>query len=75
MSNPKQSCPKCGFEIGKILYCTLLDSDTYYCPNCKLKIQERCRDCGTWLTVIERYCQKCGNKNPFFHRTNIKKIN
>jgi hypothetical protein len=72
MSDPKQTCPKCGFEIGKILYCTPLDSDIYYCPYCKLKIQERCLDCGTWLTVIERYCQKCGRKNPFFHCSNIK---
>ena len=61
------TCEKCGFEIGKLLYCTALDSDTYYCPRCKHKIQSKCCKCGTWLTVLERYCQKCGIKNDFYH--------
>ena len=68
MSDPKQPCPKCGFEIGKILYCTALKSNMYYCPSCKLKIQSKCDKCGTWLTVLERYCQKCGTENVFFYR-------
>ena len=68
MSDPKQSCPKCGYEIGKLLYCTPLKTDRYYCPNCGIKIQERCMKCGTWLTLIERQCQKCGLKNPFYYK-------
>ena len=72
MSDPKQSCPKCGCEIGKLLYCTPLISDKYYCPDCKIKIQEKCSKCGTWLTVLERYCQKCGLKNTFFHQPTKK---
>jgi len=68
MSDPKQSCPKCGYEIGKLLYCTPLKTDRYYCPNCGIKIQERCMKCGTWLTLIERHCQKCGLKNPFYYK-------
>lgn len=68
MSDPKQSCPKCGYEIGRLLYCTPLKSDKYYCPSCGIKIQEKCRKCGTWLTIIERYCQKCGLKNPFYYK-------
>ncbi|MCW3997371.1 MAG: zinc ribbon domain-containing protein [Candidatus Bathyarchaeota archaeon] len=75
MSNPKQSCPKCGFEIGKLLYCTPLDSESYYCPGCKHKIQEKCSECGTWLTLIERYCQKCGTKNTFFYQLADKNKN
>lgn len=68
MSDPKQPCPKCGFEIGKILYCKALKSNTYYCPRCKIKIQSKCDTCGTWLTVLERYCQKCGIENVFVYR-------
>lgn len=75
MIDPKQSCPKCGCEIGKILYCTPLNSDKYYCPDCKIKIQEKCSKCGTWLTVLERYCQKCGLKNIFFHHLTKEKRN
>ncbi len=69
MSDPKQPCPKCSFEIGKLLYCTPLDSDIYYCPKCEYKIQAKCDKCGTWLTVLERYCQKCGVENTFFYST------
>lgn len=64
---PQQSCPKCGFEIGRILYCTPLKVDEYFCPNCGIKIQGKCSCCGTWLTVIEPICSKCGTKNTFAH--------
>lgn len=71
MSDPKQPCPKCGNEIGKLLYCTPLISSEYYCPYCKIKIQEKCHNCGTWLTLLEKYCQKCGLKNTFFYKTSF----
>jgi predicted amidophosphoribosyltransferase len=75
MSDPKQPCPRCGYEIGKLLYCTSLILDEYYCPGCKTKIQEKCSKCGTWLTLLERYCQKCGLKNTFFHQVTQKNRN
>ena len=69
MSTPKQPCPKCGLEIGELLYCTPLKKDEYFCPGCGIKIQARCRGCGTWLTVVESRCSKCGAENPFYHKT------
>jgi predicted RNA-binding Zn-ribbon protein involved in translation (DUF1610 family) len=66
MAFPRQACPNCGLEIGKVLYCTPLKAEEYFCPNCGIKIQGKCTRCGTWLTVIESMCSKCGTKNPFF---------
>jgi hypothetical protein len=66
MSTPKQPCPKCHCEIGELLYCTKLIKNEYFCPTCSIKIQGKCKTCGTWLTVVESMCSKCGTKNPFF---------
>jgi hypothetical protein len=66
MTTPKQPCPKCGLDLGQLLYCTPLKKDEYFCPSCKIKIQGKCSGCGTWLTVVESRCSKCGTKNPFF---------
>jgi len=69
MADPKQTCPRCGFELGRLLYCTPLKKIKFFCPNCGLKVQMKCPKCENWMVMVERYCGKCGAKNPCFYKT------
>jgi ribosomal protein S27AE len=68
MTEPKQACPRCGVDLGKLLYCTPLKNIKFFCPNCGLQVQMKCPKCGNWMVMIEQYCGKCGAKNPCFYR-------
>jgi len=68
MGVPEQKCPGCSHDIGRLLYCTQLEADEYFCPNCNLKIQAKCPKCGNWIVVVEPYCSKCGAKNTIFYK-------
>jgi len=46
MSVPKQLCPRCGSDLGKLLYCTPLQNDEYFCLRCGIKVQGKCTKCG-----------------------------
>ena len=68
MVDPKQACPRCGVELGELLYCTPLDNIKFFCPSCGLRVQVECSSCGNWMVMVERYCGKCGGKNPCFYQ-------
>ena len=68
MVDPKQPCPRCGVELGELLYCTPLQDIKVFCPNCGLRVQVKCSNCGNWMVMVERYCGKCGGKNPCFYQ-------
>jgi ribosomal protein S27AE len=70
VSNPKQPCPRCSVDLGWLLYCTPLKDVKFFCPNCGLRVQIQCPICGNWVVMIERYCGKCGAKNPCFYLSN-----
>jgi ribosomal protein S27AE len=63
MSEPKQACPRCGVDLGRLLYCTPLKDVKFFCPNCGLRVQMECPKCGNWMVMVERYCGKCGAKS------------
>gem|GEM_PF-1719686 len=69
MREPKQLCPRCGVDLGQLLYCTPIEKVKVFCPNCDLKVQMKCPKCDNWIVVIERYCAKCGEKNPGFFQS------
>ncbi|MCK5628951.1 hypothetical protein KAI12_05730 [Candidatus Bathyarchaeota archaeon] len=68
MGVPKELCPKCGLDIGAVLYIAPLGPSESCCPNCGIKTQTKCRGCGSWLIAKERYCSKCGVINPIFFK-------
>ena len=68
MGIPEQACPRCRYDLGRLLYCTPLRAEEYFCPSCGLKIQTKCPKCGNWIVMIEPYCSKCGAKNIIFYK-------
>ena len=70
MVEPKQACPRCGADLGRLLYCTPLKDIKLVCPNCGLRVQMKCTNCGNWMVLVEKYCGKCGAKNPCFYQPN-----
>lgn len=56
---PDYICPRCGRELESIY--------TETCPQCNLRLFQKCNDCGTYIrTYVNghpiQYCSKCGSR-------------
>jgi ribosomal protein S27AE len=66
MVEPKQACPRCGADLGRLLYCTPLKDIKLFCPNCGLRVQMKCANCGNWMVEkILLSTDLTNNKLPF----------
>jgi len=46
MKEPKQKCPRCGVDLGGLLYCIPLKDVKFFFPSYGLKVQMKCPKFG-----------------------------
>jgi len=59
-------CPSCSSEVSK---------RAASCPNCELKLKEKCCLCKNEITTDSQVCPQCGDPNPFAPVTTEQTIN